>query len=179
MNQYNSLAQSVANEAPEAVMGVIETQTRAQMEVLKKQGEEELIRSGKTAKAAAEEWEAAFAAISPKDIHVKVIYDPGPFPEPPSSQPGSGGSSGAAYGGLVTPHGVEQYLGYGGNVLAFPGRPRGSDTVPIWATPGERVLSVNQNRAYEAGRGGGTQTIIVKTFLDGREIAQALTRIAI
>jgi hypothetical protein len=55
-------------------------------------------------------------------------------------------------GGLVTANGI-QYLGAGGRVLRFT--PRGSDTVPAMLSPGERVLSVQQNRAYEAGAAGG------------------------
>jgi hypothetical protein len=55
----------------------------------------------------------------------------------------SGGPTLAATGGFVTAHGVAQYLAAGG----FPGGPRGSDTVPAWLTPGERVLSVAQNQA--------------------------------
>jgi hypothetical protein len=43
-----------------------------------------------------------------------------------------------------------------GRVIPFPGQPRGTDTVPVWTTPGERVLTVSQNKAYE----GGTQQTI-------------------
>jgi hypothetical protein len=48
--------------------------------------------------------------------------------------------------------------------------PRGSDTVPAMLTPGERVLSVAQNREYERGRGGGT--VIVK--IGPRTLAEIL-----
>lgn len=57
----------------------------------------------------------------------------------------------ASDGGVVTANGV-QYLGRGGNVLRF--MPRGSDTVPAMLTPGERVLSVSDAKAYAAGQGG-------------------------
>lgn len=40
-----------------------------------------------------------------------------------------------AMGGIIPP---VQYLAYGG----FPGGPRGTDTVPVWATPGEGMLSL-------------------------------------
>jgi hypothetical protein len=49
----------------------------------------------------------------------------------------------AAMGGDVTPHGVVYAA------LGFPGEPSGSDTVPAWLTPGERVLSVPDNQRFE------------------------------
>lgn len=42
-----------------------------------------------------------------------------------------------------------EYYATGGVVGLHPGRPRGTDTVPAWLTPGERVLTVAQNLAYE------------------------------
>lgn len=50
-------------------------------------------------------------------------------------------------GGKVTPSGVVAYMAGGGFI------PRGTDTVPAMLTPGERVLSVDQNKAYEQGNG--------------------------
>lgn len=50
----------------------------------------------------------------------------------------------AAHGGRVTSSGV-LYAAAGAFV------PRGTDTVPAMLTPGERVLSVRQNREYEGG----------------------------
>jgi hypothetical protein len=47
-----------------------------------------------------------------------------------------------------------EYLEAGGNVLPFT--PKGTDIAPVMATPGERMLSVAQNRDYEA-EGGGKQ----------------------
>lgn len=41
------------------------------------------------------------------------------------------------------------YFAKGGVIGLHPGSPRGTDTVPAWLTPGERVLSVAQNRQYE------------------------------
>ena len=79
---------------------------------------------------------------------------------------GGGGEDGnyAARGGRITRNGV-QYLGMGGNVVPFPGRPMGTDIVPTWLTPGERVLSVPETRAFEAGasmgRGGGMAGVTV------------------
>lgn len=82
----------------------------------------------------------------PTQKTITINYDD---PGPPQGSYGS-------RGGLVTASGI-QYLAGGGHVLAF--RPRGTDTVPAMLTPGERVLSVKQNRAYEAG-GGGTNVSI-------------------
>ena len=50
----------------------------------------------------------------------------------------------------------------GGNVLSWP--KRGSDTVPAMLTPGERVLSTQENRAYEAG--GGMNTAALEQKMD-------------
>ncbi len=50
------------------------------------------------------------------------------------------GSTNFSEGGLVP-----EYLAGGG----FPGRPRGTDTIPAWLTPKERVLSVSQNKSFE------------------------------
>lgn len=41
------------------------------------------------------------------------------------------------------------YASTGGVIGLHPGSPRGTDIVPAWLTPGERVLSVAQNRQYE------------------------------
>lgn len=62
----------------------------------------------------------------------------------PNINPGGGYA-----GGLVTTSGITPYLASGAEVM--PG-PRGTDTAgPFWLTPGERVLSVSQNREYERG----------------------------
>lgn len=78
---------------------------------------------------------------------------------------GAGGFAGGALGGIKAVLGlrrggvVPQYLASGG-LAAFV--PRGSDTVPAMLTPGERILSVDQNKNFEklimglsASRGGG------------------------
>lgn len=84
----------------------------------------------------------------PGPIHIPIVYDDPGFDQ--RSQ-----NTYAAMGGLVTSHGIEpQYFGMGGRVLPF--RPRGTDTVPAMLTPGERVLSRQQNAAYEAGQRAGT-----------------------
>lgn len=42
-----------------------------------------------------------------------------------------------------------QFFARGGIVGQHPGGPRGTDTVAAWLTPGERVLTAQQNRVYE------------------------------
>ena len=79
----------------------------------------------------------------------------------------------AATGGLVTRNGI-QHFANGGRVLAF--RPRGSDTVPAMLTPGEMVLTREQQRAILSG-GGGAIAIEVPVHIDGREVARAVTRV--
>jgi hypothetical protein len=67
-NQIKSLQQSIANEAPEEVMGVLEAQTRAQIAVLEEQ------RAAAQADAKSQS-DAFLADMDGKEIHVKVIYD--------------------------------------------------------------------------------------------------------
>ena len=70
----------------------------------------------------------------------------------------------------------ESYAG-GGVVYASRGyfAPRGSDTVPAMLTPGERVLSVAQNREYE--QGGGTNQPIVLQVGD-EQLARVVVKLA-
>lgn len=70
----------------------------------------------------------------PPEIIVPVTF------ETTNEIPGTGGNY--AQGGVVQ----VQYLASGG----LPFVPKGTDTVPAMLTPGERVLTVEQNRAYEA-----------------------------
>jgi tape measure domain-containing protein len=66
-------------------------------------------------------------------------------------------------------YGKSQYFSEGGEVkplyLAGGGafKPKFTDTVPAMLTPGERVLSVEQNKQFERGMGG---TTIVNNFYD-------------
>jgi predicted nucleic acid-binding Zn-ribbon protein len=89
--------------------------------------------------------------------------------------PDGGGPDYASTGGLVTAEGI-QHFRRGGRVL--PWRSRGTDTVPAMLTPGEIVATPAQWRA-QGNRGGGGQPIVTKVYLDGREIAQALTKVAV
>lgn len=74
---------------------------------------------------------------------VKPRYDYSDLP------PGyTGGDGGEDSGHFATGGIVPSYYGLGSNVIRFT--PRGTDTVPAMLTPGERVLTVPQTRAYDA-----------------------------
>lgn len=72
--------------------------------------------------------------------------------------------------------GESEYFSKGGVVYAASGfRPRGTDTVPAMLTPGERVLSVEQNRQFEQGLLGGDDdrpiNLTIPVFV-GQELLQ-------
>lgn len=68
------------------------------------------------------------------------------------------------------------YAATGAKIVPFPGMPRGSDRIPVWTSPGERVLSVAQNREYEREGSGTDITIDNHVIVDGREIARGSVR---
>lgn len=163
----DGLAQSIENEAPEAVMGVIESQIRGQIAALDAQlnaQQTAVDENVDQAATAATETENAFkncwaqvgedgrsAADYIRDlfgdlsVHVRVNYDYGDGPVVP----------GAATGGRVVPGGI-QHFADGGRVLPF--LRRGTDTVPAMLTPGEIVINAaQQGRLANALRGGGAQ----------------------
>ncbi len=174
--RFKTLSDSVANEAPEEVMGVIESQTRGQMAALEEQSKqlrEQLLADGQIA---ADELEQILDGIAPSPIHIPIEWD---IPSLPGS-PTITVPSTAATGGLVTPAGI-QHFAQGGNVLPF--LPRGTDTVPAMLTPGELVLNRNQQSAIGSllrqGSGGGSPTVIhTHLYVDGREIAKSVDRYA-
>jgi hypothetical protein len=109
----------------------------------------------------------------PTTVNVGVNYTTNGSPGgPPAGPPaGPGGAATASRGGLVTTTGIS-YLAGGGAV--WPWMPKGTDTVPAMLTPGERVLSVADARAYDARRGGSYQpqaTTIVIQALDSQSVA--------
>lgn len=159
----DGLAQSIANEAPEEVMGVIESQIRGQIAALDAQLtaqqtavdenqtqateaaaliENEFAscwtRVGEDGKSAADAVADYFGSL---DVEVNVRY----------KYPGDPVVPGAATGGLVVPGGI-QHFDRGGVVLPF--RPRGTDTVPAMLTPGEIVLNAAQQRNLAGAIGG-------------------------
>ena len=82
-------------------------------------------------------------AIQAPALHVQVVYDD---PGPPHHEAGT-----ASMGGMVTPGGIRHLAGGGeAGPAPPPFRPSGTDVIPAMLTPGERVLSVEQNRVYES-----------------------------
>ncbi len=71
--------------------------------------------------------------------------------------------------------GIVQYKAGGGNILPFI--PRGTDTVPAMLTPGERVLTVAQTKAYDASGTAAaptttTQPIVVQLLAPDGGVTQ-------
>ena len=85
----------------------------------------------------------------PRDIPINIEYRRGEMPPGMTLNPDGtfsftpepGGAHTMAHGGVVH---ASQGLAIGasmGRLLPFPGQPKGIDTVPIWAAPGEGVLN--------------------------------------
>ncbi len=147
----DGLAQSIANEAPEEVMGVIEAQTRGQIAAL----DAEMEAQRAAMKASAEDGaSAAVVAIEDEfsgfEIHVPVIFDIPRVPGFPMEQPEA--VPGASTGARVLPFGLQH--------LAVGGFARGTDTVPAMLTPGELVLNAAQQKNI-AGALGGTTSVTI------------------
>lgn len=147
----DGLAQSIANEAPEEVMGVIEAQTRGQIAAL----DAEMEAQRAAMKASAEDGaSAAVVAIEDEfsgfEIHVPVIFDIPRVPGFPMEQPEP--VPGASTGARVLPFGLQH--------LAVGGFARGTDTVPAMLTPGELVLNAAQQKNI-AGALGGTTSVTI------------------
>ena len=100
----------------------------------------------------------ALNSISAPKLTIDVGFDDHGGYRANVEAPEPGDVSYASTGGLVTASGV-QYLAGGGNVLPF--EPRGTDTVPAMLTPGERVLSVEQNQNFEQNFTGPTNQDVV------------------
>jgi hypothetical protein len=88
-------------------------------------------------------------------IHGKVDWSVDQVPPP----------DGFASGGVV-------YAASGANIVPFT--PRGTDTVPAMLTPGERVLSVSQNKQFEHAAGAGKVSVVIPFNAEGRELARAV-----
>lgn len=143
--QYQSLADSIADEAPEEVMGVIESATRAEMAVLEDQMEKQRAELESQATTAADTLEDELARIDPAAVQVQIEWV---IPDINDSiQAGLGGAT----GGLVTSRGTAQHMA-GGGLL--------------------RVPNVARSQAYERGAMGGT--LVVPVMLDGREITRVV-----
>lgn len=166
----NALAQSIQNEAPEEVMGVIEAQTRGQIAALEAEMAAEQARMQTGAEATKDAIEATFADM---EIHVPIVYDFPRVPGVPNPEPvlKAGQVNPVARGGLIVPGGV-QYFDRGGRVLPF--LPKGTDTVPAMLTPGEIVINAAQQGRIASALvgGGGTTTVILEA--DGRTLAELM-----
>ena len=79
-SQRDQLWQQVAQEAPEEVMGVIETQTRGQIAALDASIAAQRIKLEEEAAAAAQALETSLAAVEPEPVHVPIIFDVPPLP---------------------------------------------------------------------------------------------------
>lgn len=75
MDQRQSLFNAIQNEAPEEVMGVVETATRAQMAVLDEQIAAQQRQLELEAQTAANTLESTLSAIDPEPVHVPVVFD--------------------------------------------------------------------------------------------------------
>lgn len=134
--QRDDLLGSVANEAPEKVMGVIEAGIRGQAAGIQAQIDQQQRELGRMTDRAAADLQDALGDIKPNVIHVPVVFDVEDFPslngrvEP---------VPGAATGARVTSFGL-QHLAAGGFAR------RGTDTVPAMLTPGELVLNAAQQK---------------------------------
>jgi hypothetical protein len=87
----------------------------------------------------------------PKSLTIDVGYNVANAPGAPSSSGPAATPEYHAMGGIVG----------GSPVAPTIFTPKGSDTVPAMLTPGEQVLTVDEARAYRAGRAGDTYAINV------------------
>jgi hypothetical protein len=147
----DDLLGSIANEAPEEVMGVIEAQTRGQIAAL----DAEMEAQRAAMKANAEDGASA-AVVAIKDefsdleIHVPIVFDIPRVPGFPIEQPEP--VPGASTGAKVLPFGIQH--------LAGGGWARGTDTVPAMLTPGELVLNAAQQKNVARAMSGSTSVVI-------------------
>ncbi|MCR4301788.1 MAG: DUF1825 family protein [Sulfuricaulis sp.] len=95
----------------------------------------------------------------PRSVDIEVITHTRPEDYQTISRP-------YAAGGVV-------YAAAGARILPFT--PKGTDTVPAMLTPGERVLSVAQNREYERGR---EDAVLQSTInMDGMKVGEAIVKV--
>ena len=152
--EYDQLYESIKDEAPEEVMGIVEQQTRARMEAIdkeRKNTEDELKKltegitggfqtAGKGVDAFKDKLDDA---IRDREMTVRVNYVSAGEPTTQASTYAQGGFVRAfGQGGMVP-----QYFPIGG-LVKF--QPRGTDVVPAMLTPGELVLNAAQQRNVAA-----------------------------
>ncbi len=152
IDKRNALAKGIAAEAPEEVMGVIETQQRGELAALDKEIQEKADAYAKLADETGQKMADAIVAAL-KDIHIDPIhvgvivdgpniprdfppYNGGEAPEP-VSRGGSVGRSSISY--------------FADGFIPMPTfRPIGTDIIPAMLTPGEMVLTASQQAAIGA-----------------------------
>ncbi len=164
--EYDSLAQSIAQEAPEEVMGVVEAQTRARMEAIEKE-RDALQKSMAEAKDQAQtDAEALAQAI--KDLFkdpIPITFDWPDMPDRPGVWEGYAPDvqpQEQAAGGIYATgaRGVATWFGEGGE-------PELGGPVDFMA----RVLS--KAMSLTGGRGGG-RPVVVQIKLDRRTLGEAM-----
>lgn len=152
--QRDDLLGSIANEAPEEVMGVIEAGIRGQAAGIQAQLDQQQAELSAITDKAADDLESALGDIEPDAIHVPVVFDIPRFPDFPTGDFGPVVPDGAATGAKVLPFGL-QHLARGGFAA------RGTDTVPAMLTPGELVLNAAQQKNLAGNIGGAVSVSIV------------------
>lgn len=150
--QISSLNQSIANEAPEEEMGIIEANTRAQIASLEDQRAAATAVLEELSRDAAMSLEDVAKAIDklPDSIALSIkvalgISTAGEAPEPVST------------GGFVTASGIQRFAkgGIAKSVIRYATAASlvgsfGTDTVPARLTPGELVLNAAQQKNLAA-----------------------------
>jgi hypothetical protein len=139
-SQIKTLSDSIAGEAPEEFMGIVEQQTRERIKGLTQERD-----------AAQQTLEGLTVTMTDSiDRVAKAIEDL------PKSIELSFSANGKGWNPATSE--VPEGFAMGGTVLGFAsgGRvPRGTDTVPIMATPGEIILNAAQQRRVASGLADG------------------------
>lgn len=154
-SQIKTLSDSIAGEAPEEFMGIVEQQTRARIDGLTKEREaaaDTLVELGSTMVDSIKDVADAIRDL-PKDIAIRLHIEK---PE-----------QGFAGGGRVLPFATGGFA------------PMGTDTVPAMLTPGEIVLNAAQQRNVAGGLGGlniAAGAIVVNGAGDPEAVADAIMR---
>jgi hypothetical protein len=148
-SKRDSLAQAIAAEAPEEVMGVIETGMRAQLGVLDDQIKEQNRKIQEESDAAAKAMQEAIDGVqfAEKEVIIRGRFIP------PSGISGYGGSNEtpeptntAHTGGFVTLSGISRFHRGTSNVLGFPTNGLRAGEVPAILQTHEAVLNRTATR---------------------------------
>lgn len=96
-NRRKSLADAISQEAPEEVMGVIETGMRAQLQTLNEQAEQQRKDLAEQAQAAGMTLEDALSNIHPDPVHVAIVWDAPALPGGEAPEPVPGHADGGVF----------------------------------------------------------------------------------